>query len=128
MIFYYIGPTFLIEEISDGQKKLDSNLIVSGLWDHGYDDKTDGYSRHFTYNFNVFVMMQIFNFINSRKIEDECNMFEGMTCGSYFTIIVIVIFLLQAVIVTVGTKAFMCCTWGVGPLGWLICIGVGAVS
>jgi Ca2+ transporting ATPase len=29
------------------------------------------YSRHFTFIFNAFVMMQLFNFINSRKLHDE---------------------------------------------------------
>ena len=33
-------------------------------------DATGVYSRHFTFIFNTFVMMQIFNFINSRKIHD----------------------------------------------------------
>lgn len=28
------------------------------------------YSRHFTFVFNTFVMLQIFNFLNSRKIHD----------------------------------------------------------
>ena len=108
MIFYFIGETFLIEEIKDNQKQLDSNLVVSGLSVKGYDYKTDGYSRHFTYNFNVFVMMQIFNFINSRKLDDEFNMFEGMTCRSYFTIIVLLIFILQAILVTIGSITFQC--------------------
>lgn len=38
-------------------------------------DITKVYSRHFTVIFNVFVMMQIFNFINSRKLYDEINVF-----------------------------------------------------
>lgn len=29
------------------------------------------YSRHFTFIFNTFVMMQIFNFINCRKLHEE---------------------------------------------------------
>lgn len=31
--------------------------------------KYDVHSRHFTAIFNVFVMMQLFNFLNSRKIQ-----------------------------------------------------------
>ena len=38
-------------------------------------DTTKVYSRHFTVIFNVFVMMQVFNFINSRKLYDEINVF-----------------------------------------------------
>ncbi len=29
------------------------------------------YSRHFTFIFNTFVCMQVFNFLNSRKLNDE---------------------------------------------------------
>lgn len=41
----------------------------------GYDympifDKYHTYSRHFTFIFNTFVMMQVFNFLNSRKLHD----------------------------------------------------------
>jgi len=42
----------------------------------GNDDP--GPSRHYTIVFNVFVFMQIFNMINSRKINDELNVFKGI--------------------------------------------------
>jgi P-type Ca2+ transporter type 2B len=29
------------------------------------------YSRHFTFIFNAFVMMQVFNFMNARKLHEE---------------------------------------------------------
>ena len=32
---------------------------------------TNNYSRHFTFVFNVFVMMQVFNFLNARKLQEE---------------------------------------------------------
>lgn len=34
-------------------------------------DEYDVHSRHFTLIFNVFVMMQIFNFLNARKLHEE---------------------------------------------------------
>ena len=34
-------------------------------------EATHNYSRHFTYIFNTFVMMQIFNFLNARKLHEE---------------------------------------------------------
>lgn len=37
-----------------------------------------GPSRHFTFIFNTFVMMQLFNFLNSRKLKDEWNTFSGL--------------------------------------------------
>ena len=36
-----------------------------------------GPSRHFTFVFNVFVVLQIFNFFNARRINDEFNIFNG---------------------------------------------------
>lgn len=38
-----------------------------------------GSSRHMTNVFNVFVCMQIFNMINVRKVNDERNIFDGIT-------------------------------------------------
>lgn len=35
----------------------------------------DIYSRHFTFIFNTFVMMQLFNFLNARKLHEEINIF-----------------------------------------------------
>jgi Ca2+ transporting ATPase len=34
-------------------------------------DATHVYSRHFTFIFNAFVMMQVFNFLNARKLHEE---------------------------------------------------------
>lgn len=36
-----------------------------------------GPSRHFTFVFNFFVVLQIFNFLNARKLKDEFNIFAG---------------------------------------------------
>ncbi len=44
---------------------------ISGDEDyHAVYQQTEIYSRHFTFIFNAFVMMQIFNFLNCRKIKD----------------------------------------------------------
>lgn len=37
--------------------------------------ETGVYSRHFTFIFNTFVMLQIFNFLNARKLHEELNIF-----------------------------------------------------
>ena len=55
--------------------------------------------------FNLFVFLQIFNFINGRKIEDEMNVFEGITQSSLFIIIIALITFLQLSIVTFGYRA-----------------------
>jgi len=125
MIAYFAGTKFLIAEIEENQKQVDSDLCISGLEIDGYDQNSQGASTHLTYCFNIFVMMQIVNFINARKLEDEPNVFKGMTCGSYFTIIVIIIMLLQIVLLTFGNLAFRCAKWGLGIIGWMISIAFG---
>lgn len=47
-------------------------------------------SQHFTIIFNTFVMMTLFNEINSRKIHGERNIFEGLFTNPIFYSIVIV--------------------------------------
>lgn len=44
-------------------------------FDYAPFEKVYGPSRHMTFIFNVFVFMQIFNFINARKIQGEWNVF-----------------------------------------------------
>merc|ERR1712166_722097 len=41
-------------------------------------------SRHLTIVFNVFVLLQIFNMISSRKINDELNIFKDVTTNPMF--------------------------------------------
>jgi len=111
MICYFAGTKFLIAEIDEAQKQVDSNYVVSGLKIDGYDEKSQGASTHLTYCFNIFVMMQIFNFMNARKLDDEFNTFGGLKWSSYFTPIVITIFILQIMILTVGNIAFRSAPW-----------------
>jgi len=55
--------------------------------------------------FNLFVFLQIFNFINARKIEDEINVFEGLSKSHWFVGINALICLMQYAIVRYGYKA-----------------------
>jgi Ca2+ transporting ATPase len=38
----------------------------------------DGASRHYTFIFTLFVVMQLFNMIPAKKINDEWNIFKGV--------------------------------------------------
>jgi hypothetical protein len=49
----------------------------------------DGPSAHYTMVFNVFVLMQLFNEINSRKIHDEANVFDGVLSNALFLVIIV---------------------------------------
>ncbi len=67
-----------------------------------------GSSRHMTFLFNLFVFLQVFNFINSRKIKDEVNVFGGITKSPLFILIVGGIFFLQIVIILIGNRPMSC--------------------
>lgn len=52
-------------------------------------------SEHYTIVFNTFVMMQLFNEINARKIHGERNVFEGIFNNMIFCTIVFGTFVIQ---------------------------------
>ncbi|XP_061470216.1 plasma membrane calcium-transporting ATPase 3 isoform X10 [Rhineura floridana] len=80
-------------------------------------------SEHYTIIFNTFVMMQLFNEINARKIHGERNVFDGIFGNPIFCTIVLGTFGIQIMIVQFGGKPFSC-----SPLNsqqWLWCLFVG---
>jgi hypothetical protein len=46
--------------------------------------------RHYTFVFNIFVFLQIFNIINSRKIEGELNVFSDFFNNCLFIFVIII--------------------------------------
>lgn len=51
-----------------------------------------GASRHMSNVFNVFVILQIFNLINARKINDEYNILDNVFSNGTYCIILLIIF------------------------------------
>ncbi|XP_069006368.1 LOW QUALITY PROTEIN: plasma membrane calcium-transporting ATPase 1-like [Embiotoca jacksoni] len=82
-------------------------------------------SEHYTIVFNVFVMMQLFNEINARKIHGERNVFEGIYRNPIFCMVVLGTFILQIVIVQLGGKPFSCTALTIDQWLWCVFIGVG---
>ncbi|XP_051979269.1 plasma membrane calcium-transporting ATPase 1-like isoform X12 [Xyrauchen texanus] len=80
-------------------------------------------SEHYTIVFNTFVMMQLFNEINARKIHGERNVFEGIFNNLIFCTIVFGTFVIQIVIVQFGGKPFSCV--GLTTDQWLWCVFLG---
>jgi len=73
----------------------------------GGGDKT----QHYTMVFNVFVLMQLFNEVNSRKIHNELNVFEGVMKNAYFIVIVIGTLLVQIALIEIpGVNTAFGCT------------------
>jgi len=80
--------------------------------------------------------MQIFNFLNCRRIGDEKNVFENITRNCRYFLIFFIIVFFQSLIVTYGCCLFHIYHWSnieTGGAGlhinqWFICIGFGAGS
>jgi len=83
-------------------------------------------TQHYTMVFNVFVLMQLFNEINSRKIHNEANVFAGITKNSLFILIVLGTLIGQiALIEAPGINTAFGCQ-GLTPDQWIICLLLGA--
>uniref|UniRef100_A0A8C6TYN9 Calcium-transporting ATPase n=1 Tax=Neogobius melanostomus TaxID=47308 RepID=A0A8C6TYN9_9GOBI len=82
-------------------------------------------SEHYTIVFNVFVMMQLFNEINARKIHGERNVFEGVYRNPIFCSVVLGTFVLQIIIVQFGGKPFSCTALTIDQWLWCVFIGLG---
>ncbi|KAH8105591.1 calcium-translocating P-type ATPase [Phellopilus nigrolimitatus] len=86
----------------------------------------DNTTRLNTLVFNAFVFMQIFNSINSRRIDSKKNIFEGIMRNYYFIVITLLEIGVQILIVFVGGSAFQ-----VSPIigrDWGISVALGFMS
>ncbi|KAM5146589.1 plasma membrane calcium-transporting ATPase 3 isoform 4-T4 [Mantella aurantiaca] len=82
-------------------------------------------SEHYTIIFNTFVMMQLFNEINARKIHGERNVFDGIFSNPIFCSIVLGTFGVQILIVQFGGKPFSCSPLNTQQWLWCLFVGVG---
>ncbi|KAJ5078877.1 cation transporting atpase [Anaeramoeba ignava] len=101
-------------------------LYFGGSFFH-YDISIPEQQVHlYTILFNSFVLCQVFNELNSRKIHDELNIFQGLFKNAIFIGILIFIVAVQFLVVTFGGKFF-----STTPLSldeWIISISIGAAS
>ncbi|KAH9404998.1 hypothetical protein TYRP_000832, partial [Tyrophagus putrescentiae] len=80
-------------------------------------------SQHYTIIFNAFVLMTLFNEINSRKINGEKNVFSGIASNVVFCSIFVSTAVIQVIIVQFGGISF-----STAPLScsqWLWCLVLG---
>uniref|UniRef100_A0A8C5BC13 Calcium-transporting ATPase n=1 Tax=Gadus morhua TaxID=8049 RepID=A0A8C5BC13_GADMO len=84
-------------------------------------------SEHYTIVFNTFVMMQLFNEINARKIHGERNVFDGIFRNPIFCSIVFGTFIIQIVIVQFGGKPFSCVALTTDQWLWCTFLGFGSL-
>lgn len=83
-------------------------------------------TQHFTIIFNTFVMMTLFNEINSRKIHSEINVFDGIFRNWIFIVIWFGTFAAQIIIIQYGGYAFQ--TAALNFTQWAFCVGCGAFT
>ncbi|KAF9223507.1 Ca-transporting ATPase [Gyrodon lividus] len=76
--------------------------------------------------FNTFVFAQIFNSVNSRRLDRKFNIFEGLLHNYYFIVITLIEIIAQIVIVFIGGAAFQ--VTHIGGREWGISLALGVVS
>ncbi|ETW83423.1 P-type ATPase [Heterobasidion irregulare TC 32-1] len=76
--------------------------------------------------FNIFVFAQVFNSVNSRRLDNKLNIFEGILNNYYFMSITLIEIAVQVLIVFVGGAAFQ--VTRIGGREWGISLALGLVS
>jgi len=127
--FLNVAPDDIPKAYSPGGYVRSGRLYyVNGDVDYKDYFSSFGPSRHYTMVFNTFVMMTIFNFFNARKLNDEVNIFEGITKSPLFLLIVLIIFSGQLIVGNVGGIPFRVSRNAMDPRQWLIAIAFGSGS
>jgi len=117
-----ISP-FMILNIA-GQAILQIVIIGGALIYHG---EYDLYSiHHYTIVFNVFVLSQMFNLINSRVVDQNGKILEGLFSNSLFLIILCGIGIVQFIIVQFLGKYFTC--YPLSSKEWAACLLIAFLS
>lgn len=78
--------------------------------------------------FNSFVWMQIFNAVNSRRLDNKFNIFEGITKNLFFVGIFIIMAGVQTLIIFVGGAAISVVSPPLDATQWGISIVLGVIS
>ena len=86
MISVFVGEHIFFDVIGKRQQSGESGYrVVCGRENCNFDySYYSDYSIHYTYCFNIFVWLQIFNFINCRIIDNTLNVFRGILSSHYF--------------------------------------------
>lgn len=135
-VFLFAGEWIIPESVPKYEWPENPGFVYPGRpadWDgsdlYTKQMKNDiGPSRHLTFIFTAFVLMQIFNMLCARKIHDEWNIFEGLHKNVIFIVLWFVICGGQAIITQFGSTVFVCCHDGLDGIQWAIAIGVGLSS
>ena len=131
-----IGITKLRAEMHPVEKwkKWDYKYVMNGMV-RDFDGEpiyeffaNDTPSRHLTIVFNVFVILQIFNMISSRKINDELNIFKDVTTNPMFMGVWLAICVLHFIIIQFGSIVMKCHVAGLTSQQWIWCLLIGSLA
>lgn len=142
-----MGPKFIPEDSDDIDSIIGDNwsakynsesrsIICSGVYDNIFENRAEVYtpvfekyqihSRHMTIVFNLFVLMQFFNYFNCRNLgEQSLNFVDGVnvaTCCSLFFSIGI-----HVGVISIGSSVFGLYPFGLTLKQWAICLGLSLV-
>jgi Ca2+ transporting ATPase len=101
---------------------------VFGLERGDLVEKTGENSIHYTFIFNSFVWMQLFNEFNARSLHGEINVFKGVLNNRLFCGILVVTAALQVIMVEFGGDAMHVAEGGLSGELWGYSIALGAGS
>eukprot|EP00917_Polyrhabdina_sp_WS-2016_P002099 GHVP01004512.1.p1 GENE.GHVP01004512.1~~GHVP01004512.1.p1 ORF type:complete len:1229 (-),score=226.11 GHVP01004512.1:2318-6004(-) len=95
-----------------------------------------GASRHYTYIFNIFVFMQIFNMINARVLQPDpahsvarkLNVFHGVFNNYLWIGIILICICGQILMIQLGGIALGVHPDGLSFLQWLLCLGIASLT
>lgn len=91
------------------------------------EEWTNESGKHYSIFFNVFVLLQVFNEINARKLKsNEYNVFAGFFNNPLFLVIMVFTLVVQFVCVEFGGQAIK--TVPLTTDEHLICLGLGSLS
>jgi len=127
-VILILAMLFIPDFIPDSRMSDESveNFEGGGIQDGRPGPKT----RNYTVIFNVFVLFQLFNEFNSRKLKGEFWIFAGILKNNLFLIIAVVTFLLQVLMVQVFCSflygALKINKTGITGKQWGFCVGLGA--
>ncbi|CAF4705876.1 unnamed protein product, partial [Rotaria sp. Silwood1] len=121
--FYQLVIMFVI--LYAGQDFLDVEPTVQQVQNDPHVAKE--LSEQFTLVFNAFVLMTLFNEINSRKLHGERNVFKGIFRNPFFYCIWIFCFIAQILIVTFGGRVFSCAPLNIKQWAWSLGFGAGSL-
>ncbi|CAH0492823.1 unnamed protein product [Peronospora farinosa] len=100
--------------------------IPSGRFTDLVEGEENDPTQHMTIVFNTFVLAQLFNELNARKIHDEINIFTGITKNPVFLWVCLLQVAMQYAMVQHTGNWFKCKPLDLNQ--WLACIGMGFVS